>query len=167
MIGKFTSSTCAAKASVSLETWSMNCAVPSSICPPVACCRWASANLHVCTARSRSGQSVLTPASHAFSDGKFAAVRATRASGKEGGAQALVPESQVSATPCSRPPSDFLRKHFLPPSCSPKDQKRHSGIAPQALAQTAGPAALNLSLSRQSSRQQPFAPKAERSTKMA
>mmetsp|Transcript_105242 Transcript_105242/g.297842 ORF Transcript_105242/g.297842 Transcript_105242/m.297842 type:complete len:255 (-) Transcript_105242:302-1066(-) len=161
--GKFSSLICAAKASVSLATWLMNCIVFASICPSVALLRCLMANFHVFTARAMSGQVSLLPASHTVR--RSAALRARAAGCRSGGVQLLGAAQKPSE--CSRPASDFLKKHFVAPSCSPKDQCVHSLVSAHTRAQMPLSAALNLSVFLQSFCQQPIEPCSLRSAKIA
>mmetsp|Transcript_42415 Transcript_42415/g.113984 ORF Transcript_42415/g.113984 Transcript_42415/m.113984 type:complete len:200 (+) Transcript_42415:328-927(+) len=161
--GKFSSVICDSNASRSCPIWDTNCEVPGSSLPSVARFRWLIANLHVFVARAMSGHVSLRPASQAASPGRSAVCRATRWSGSFFGAQPLAPEYQPSA--CSLPPSDFLRKHFFAPSCSPKVQCVHSALLSHARAQIPMSSAMNLSVSLQLFCQQPATPCSLASTK--
>mmetsp|Transcript_83348 Transcript_83348/g.236210 ORF Transcript_83348/g.236210 Transcript_83348/m.236210 type:complete len:235 (+) Transcript_83348:22-726(+) len=154
--GKFSSLIWAEKASESLIIWFTYCIVLASSCPSVARCRCEIANFQVAMALPMSGHVSLLPPSQAFSSSSSDDMKAAWASGTAGGAHSLAAEDQVSAS--SLPPSDFLKKHLVAPSCSPKLQWVHSLIAEQARAQTPWSPALNLSVFLQSFCQQPAVP---------
>mmetsp|Transcript_100111 Transcript_100111/g.311307 ORF Transcript_100111/g.311307 Transcript_100111/m.311307 type:complete len:207 (+) Transcript_100111:144-764(+) len=154
MTGKFSSLICAAKASVSPAIWSIKPIVFGSSLPSVAIFRCLMANFQVVTARAMSGQVSLLPPSHGARS--WPAVYATKASGRPGGAQAFGAASQPSA--CSRPASDFRKKHFFSPSCSPNVQWVHSSSWAHLRAQMPLSRALNLSVLVQSFCQQPAEP---------
>jgi len=110
-----------------------------------------------------SGQASFLPASQVLrvADAAFAIC----ASGIAGGAQDL--EALLNPSAASLPASDFLKKHFFAPSCSPKLQWVHSSVEEQNLAQIPGCSELNLSEFLQSFCQQPAEPNELTSTKIA